>query len=371
MHSFQSPVDPTQTTDLCRYCLMCRHVCPVTYITQDEATSPHGWGLLISSVGRGLTGWNEDTVDILYQCADCGLCRAHCATDQPLPLAINAGRADVAARNLAPAVVYELQQKLQRWGNVYAAAEIPVVTGRAEAGLIVGAAAHHLHPQTVEAALKLLAATGVNAAPLAAGRETPYLPNTLGLPVEARDLAEITLADITALGASRVFVLGPGDIYAYTTLLAYLGLRWPDHVHLLDGVTFLAGQLEAGQLAFRPIDLGEYAFYDPDHTVRVPGRWSAPRRLLAALTATPPIELFWRQERAMPCGASGGLPFTQPALAAALAEARLAEAQARGVKTLITDDPQTLYHLQRYAKDIAVKGLYELLAEQLVTPRPE
>jgi Fe-S oxidoreductase len=87
--------------------------------------------------------------------------------------------------------------------------------------------------------------------------------------------------------------------------------------------------------------------------------------LLAALTTTPPIELFWRQERAAPCGASGGLPFTHPALSSALAEARLAEAQAQGVKTLVTDDPQVLHHLNHYANNIVMKGLYELLAEQV------
>ena len=365
MRPFEAPVEPTQITDLCRYCLMCRHVCPVTYVTRNEATSPHGWGLLISSVARGLTHWNPETVDILYQCADCGLCRAHCATDQPLPLAINAGRADVAARQEAPAVVYELQQKLQQWGNVYREIEAEAASGPGENGLLVGAAAHYLHPQTVEAATKLLAAGGIEVIPLAAGRETPYLPNTLGLPAEARTLAEATLAEISATGVRRVFVLAPGDIYSFTTLLDYLGLRWPEGVELRQVTDFLAGQVEAGKLAFNRTNLGDYAFYDPDHTVRVAECWAAPRRLLAEVMHVPPIELYWRQERAQPCGASGGLPFTHPALAAALAQARLAEAEAQGVKTLISDDPQVLYHLQHHTDNVTVRGLLELLAEQV------
>jgi hypothetical protein len=88
--------------------------------------------------------------------------------------------------------------------------------------------------------------------------------------------------------------------------------------------------------------------------------------LLAAVSQNPPTELFWRKERAAPSGASGGLPFTQPGLSAKLAETRLDEAQERGVKTLITDDPQTLHHLQQHNKrDIAVKSLFELLAAGL------
>ena len=74
------------TIENCRYCLMCRHICPVGHVTAKETFTPHGWGLLIASVERGLLSWNEDTVSALYNCSDCGTCRAHCVTDQPLPL---------------------------------------------------------------------------------------------------------------------------------------------------------------------------------------------------------------------------------------------------------------------------------------------
>ncbi|MFN8455502.1 MAG: hypothetical protein U0401_12680 [Anaerolineae bacterium] len=132
----------------------------------------------------------------------------------------------------------------------------------------------------------------------------------------------------------------------------------------------MAEQLAAGKLAFKPTDLLDYAFFDPDHTVRVPGRWAAPRRLLAAVSSTLPIELFWSRERAAPCGAYSGLYFTLPHMSILLAQTRLAEAAERGVRTLITDDPRVLYHLGRQAErshnSIKVMGLLELLAEQLV-----
>ncbi len=79
------------TTDNCRYCLMCRHVCPVGHVTRLETLTPHGWGLLISSGQRGLIDWTDSAVDKLYTCADCGTCQSHCVTDQPLPAAIASG----------------------------------------------------------------------------------------------------------------------------------------------------------------------------------------------------------------------------------------------------------------------------------------
>ena len=155
-----------QTTELCRYCLMCRHTCPVTYVTSNEATSPHGWGLLVSSVERGVIDWNEDTIDVLYQCADCGSCQAHCVTDQPLPLAINASRADVVRQQKAPAVVYDVQKKLQQWSNPYVEIPPAKVSERGEAALIVGTVGQHFQTVTIEAVIMLLAAAGVEVVPL-------------------------------------------------------------------------------------------------------------------------------------------------------------------------------------------------------------
>lgn len=367
MDSIQLQIDPILTTDRCRYCLMCRHVCPVTHVNRHEATSPHGWALLIASIRRGLASWNGETVNILYQCADCGLCRAHCVTDQPLPLAITASRAEVVEQQLAPASVYDLRNKLRRWSNPYLEVAPAKVTDRGEAALVVGAVGQHFQPKAVAAASKLLAATGIKVVPIAAGRETPYLAHTLGLVEEARQLGQATLEEIAAVGAKRVFVLSPGDVYTFGTLLAdSLGLAWPKEVELWEVTAFLAEKIQTKQLAFKPTELRNFTFYDPDHTVRVPGRWEAPRQLLAAITSTPPIELFWRKERAAPCG-TGGLDFTQPRLSALLAQTRLAEAQASGVQTLITDDPYTLFHLQKHATNghVVVKGLFELLAEQL------
>ncbi len=359
-----------QTTELCRYCLMCRHVCPVTHVTRSEATSPHGWGILVASVERGITTWTEDNVNTLYQCADCGLCRSHCSTDQPLPLAINAARAELVEKNFSPQAVYNLQTKLIQWQNPYVeASPTSISSSESPAVLIVGAVGHHLQPETVSAATKLLAAVGVEVTPIAIGREGAYLPNTLGLVDEACKLAQDTLAEIEQTGAKQVFVLSPEEIYTYETLLSYLGLEWPEGVELIEVTAFLADKVQAGTLNFKPASLADYTYFDPDHTVRISERWDAPRQLLGAMTDTPLIELFWRKERAAPCGASGGLPVTQPELAGQLAHSRLTEALERGAKTIITDDPRSLVHLREYALeanlDIAVEGLYELLVAHL------
>src|ERR671919_1068144 len=112
-------MDDHPTTDHCRYCLMCRHVCPVGHVTQLETLTPHGWALTITSVQRGLLTWNADTVDALYACADCGMCRTHCVTDQALPDAIVAARTEVVASGRAPQAVYDIKTILEQQGSTY------------------------------------------------------------------------------------------------------------------------------------------------------------------------------------------------------------------------------------------------------------
>jgi Fe-S oxidoreductase len=360
--------NPIATTENCRYCLMCRHTCPVGFVTNLETLTPHGWGLTIASVKRGLISWNDETIDALYSCADCGLCRAHCVTDQPLPEAIAAARAEVAAQKLAPAMVYELDSALKTWGSPFAEQRPEPVTAQGEVALFVGDDARYLWPSALEAALALLKAAGVEPVLVGVGRNNGYLASSLGLQEPAVSLARATLDEIKATGAKRLLVLTPGDYDAFHRLYdERLGLDWPEEVELMEVVDFLAQQVAAGHLHFHKVENGTpFAYVDPTHTVRVDGRYHAPRRLLTAVMGHSGVNMFWREDRAHPTG-NNALQFTQPALSDQLTQARLVDAVQAGAGRIITEDPGCLAQLSRHAPQygIQVEGLYELLASHL------
>jgi Fe-S oxidoreductase len=359
----------TAAIENCRYCLMCRHVCPVGHITRRETLTPHGWGLTIASVQRGLLTWNQDTLDVLYSCADCGTCRAHCVTDQALPAALAATRAEVTAQSLAPAVVYQVHRALQEWSNPYEKHAPEPVNGQAEFALLVGDDAQFLHTTALAGALKLLEAAGIKPVLIGIGRSTPYLASSLGFPGTARNLAQTTLNELKATGARRMLVLTPGDYYAFDRLLTEsLEIEWPKAVALQEVISLLDEKFTAGMLQFRSsTDQRPYAYIDPTHSLRVPARFEAPRRLLAGVMSTPGRELFWRKERAHPCG-NGALQFTNPHLSNHLTYARLADAQQAGAQIAFTEDPGCLSHLSRHAGrfGLHIQGFYELLADHLV-----
>lgn len=371
--------NPILATDNCRYCLMCRHVCPVGHVTRLESLTPHGWGLLIASQRRGLVTWNASSVDKLYSCADCGLCRSHCVTDQPLPDAIAAARAEVASQRLAPASLYEVNQALLAWGNPYQPAGPQPPSGQGDVALFVGDEALYVWPAALDAALTLLKAVGVEPVLIGAGRNNGYLASSLGFPDTARRLAEANLADLRATNASTLLVLSPGDLFAFRQLYdERLGIGWPAGVELQEVTLLLAERLAAGELRLGRRKLGgtegtqgnSYAYIDPAHTVRAPERMAAPRSLLAAVMPGPGVELFWRQERTHPAG-STSLKFANPQLADHLTYARLGDAVQSGARLLLSDDPGTLHALAAHAPrfGVQVQGLYELLVECLEETR--
>ena len=357
-------------TENCRHSLMCRHQCPVGNITRVETLTPHGWAQLVALERRGISSWNPSTVDALYKCADCGNCRSHCVTDQPLPEGIAAARAVVVERDLAPPIVYELAEILREWENPFVRERPLAGAGRGEVALFVGDEAHHLRPGLIDAAVRLLAHLGVEPVLIGRGRSNGYLASSLGLPAVARELALANLAELESTGARRLLLLSPGDFFAFRQMYdERLGVEIPAGVELLEMVPFLARQLESGALRPRREEDGApYAYVDPTHSVRVKERFAAPRALLSAIMGTPPRELFWREDRAYPAG-DLALQFTQPQLADALSQFRLSDAASTGAQAVVSEAAGTLVHLERHSAALGMRvlGLYELLADRLTT----
>jgi Fe-S oxidoreductase len=149
---------------------------------------------------------------------------------------------------------------------------------------------------------------------------------------------------------------------------ARLGFPWPSGVAVREVVEVLADAVADGRLGFKS-DAGvpPYTYYDPCHAPRLGRDGRAPRALLAAaLGSSGARSMFWREDRAHPCGAIGGLEFTHPAIAGRLADARLADARQSGARRLITEDPSCLSQLQsRKVADVEVRGLFDVLRQRM------
>jgi Fe-S oxidoreductase len=120
-----------------------------------------------------------------------------------------------------------------------------------------------------------------------------------------------------------------------------------------------------GDLKIRPLAMPAVTYHDPCHALALPDHAQAARQLIVALTGSAPREMLWREQRAAPCGATGGLEFIQPKLAAAMARKRLDGARDTGAEVVLTDDPHCVSHLVQHADGLPVQNLIELLAQQM------
>ena len=351
----------------CRFCLMCRHVAPVGHVTHNESLTPHGIALVASMQRRGNIPWSASTLDVLYAEPDGGNCRAHCVTDQPLPAAIAAIRAEVAAEGLAPATITQVNDRILKNHSAFGTYQPTTLQG--EWGLFVGDAGFNLVSSTMQAALNLLAACEVDAVPVGCGLDSGFIPCSLGFPDTARQQSQLCIDELQGAGVKKLLVLSPQDLFAFRQMYEErLGLPWPEEIVLIDLVDFLADQIREGCLRIKPLTKTKEhltAYVDPTHAVRLPARFDSARMLCEAILGNPPLELFWRRERAHPVG-STAIQFTRPEIGVRLTESRLEDAMSRGAQILLCDDPATLHELGlRNKYSLKVQCLFEQLLARL------
>ena len=87
--------------DACRFCWMCRHLCPVQLVTGKETNTPRAKGLQVSMLERGMT-MDKDCARTMYECLLCGACTNDCATGFDPLIFIREARTQANVLDLVP-----------------------------------------------------------------------------------------------------------------------------------------------------------------------------------------------------------------------------------------------------------------------------
>ena len=201
--------------DACRFCWMCRHLCPVQLVTGKETNTPRAKGLQVSMLERGMT-MDKDCARTMYECLLCGACTNDCATGFDPLIFIREARTQANVLDLVPPSVQKVIDRVLETGNVYGA-KVPKVSfeGIPAAGetlVWLGATARYAVPETAEALFAILKKAGVAFAALpdepASGAA---LGDLLGFVEDVRQQAKQAAEAIARSGAKRVIVLDSYD----------------------------------------------------------------------------------------------------------------------------------------------------------------
>ena len=104
--------------DNCRFCWMCRHVCPIGNATGLERNTARARAFGASMVVRGASELAE-IADNLYECSLCGACTNNCVTGFDPKVFIQQFKAELAPEGLLPEYVRALLENYMHFGNVY------------------------------------------------------------------------------------------------------------------------------------------------------------------------------------------------------------------------------------------------------------
>ncbi len=152
-----------QQVESCRFCWMCRHVCPIGNADGQERNNARARALMISYVLRG-TEKLEDAADNIYECTLCGACTNNCKTGWDPKIFISEVRTELVLSGKAPSYIKALLKRYFDKKTIFSG-EPADIYGRVEgkdALVHFGLSAVYNDQETVKKALSLLKNVSTN-----------------------------------------------------------------------------------------------------------------------------------------------------------------------------------------------------------------
>lgn len=353
-----------KNADACRFCWMCRHLCPVQLATGKESNTPRAKGLLVSMFERGLP-MDEGAAEIMYGCLLCNACTDNCVTGFDPPMYIRQARSKAMAEGLAPKYIETLADTLLSGGNLYGAPAPEVdFAGVPETGDVLvwlGQTARYSTPEVAQALFTVLRKAGV---PFAALRDEPQsgsaLYDLIGPVEEARAKAREAATAIATSGAKTLVVLDTYDAVFFLHECADFGIELPT---VVTATAYVAELVAQGKLTPRREALA-VTYHDPSRLARDLTEHEPARAILAAMGCEL-HEMFQNRQLARCCG-SALMGRYWPDVREKVAQGRWSDVPRTGVTTLVSACPQSAEALsQTVPEGYQFKDLFVLLSERI------
>lgn len=350
--------------DACRFCWMCRHICPVAGSTGNEGWTPRVRGLMISMIERGMP-YDSEIAEAMYHCTLCDACANDCATGYKPSQFIREARTLAVVENIAPAEVVELIDRISVTKSIFGehseneldalAAALPE---KAEVLLYAGQTARELKPDYALNVVELLKKSGTDFTMLKAEPESgAYLGELVGYVGEVQSAATELAARIAATGARTLVVLNPADAVVFRGEYSQWGLL--KGIEVVTATAFFAGLIRDGRLKPQPCAL-KAALHEPVKLTRGLDE-EEPFKALAAAAGIEETQLFLHGKMSR---CVGTVPFElyAPEVVREMVAVRCDDALRLGCDTIVTASPDDCMIMDKYAPDgVRVMDIYDIL----------
>ena len=344
----------------CRYCFMCRHLCPIQLQTGKEINTPRAKGLVLSMVNKGTQEFDKDMAQTMYECLICDACVNDCATGYQPPLYIREARTEAVVSGIAPESVMELIENVEKSGNIYGMEKPSFAQDGKDVLVYVGEVAACKVPQMAKSLLKVLEKAGVSAKVLenepASG---VMLADLMGYVDEAVQQAKACADAINAANLPTVVVLDSYDAEIMKQHYAEWGCEIKADV--VTATEYVAKLIEEGKIAAKSVkDLG--ACHDDDRLARTFHEF-APIRAMAKAAGFEAVEMFNTERLAKSCGSAVTLAYMENIIVK-VAGGRWDDLKRTEAKAMLTANPQSYLCLSTAVPEgMELVDLYTALAE--------
>lgn len=347
------------TTENCRFCWMCRHVCPIGNATGQERNTARARALAASMVARG-TIETEVIVDNIYECSLCGACTNNCVTGFDPKLFIQEIKTECVLNGIVPDYIRVLLDRYAQTGNVYGLPfpdELKPLYGKKQSDVlfIAGQDAVFKSSCSVQNSAKLLEKSGISFTMKESAEDTgAALWFLVGKTEETREAA-LRCAKIIN-GYKTVIVYDPVDL----KLIRHEYREWGivTEAKIVGFNEYVSDLIDAGKICvtnggneYTPQDCYAYA-RDLDDTETL-------RKLICAVGKNREMLLHGKE-----ADLAGSLLMNEymPGVMKNTAQKRFDDALAAGCRTLVTENPAE-YEL---LKEVCPEGCRVLSAEEMI-----
>lgn len=164
-----------QQAESCRFCWMCRHVCPIGNADGQERNNARARALMVQYVIRG-TEKLEDISDNMYECTLCGACTNNCKTGWDPKIFIQEVKTQIILEGKAPQHILQLLERYMKKGNVFGAKSPKIYKGKENGDvlLLLGQNAALKDEKASQKAVELLEKGGLKVALSEKADDTGY-----------------------------------------------------------------------------------------------------------------------------------------------------------------------------------------------------
>ena len=251
--------------DNCRFCWMCRHICPIGNATGLERNTARARALGLSLVNRGAYGI-EEVIDNVYECACCGACTKECVTGWDPVMFLKAARLDAALDGKLPEYINVLVDKTLETGNAYGMTAPAKTLNDAFAAhqkktdtlFFLGVDARYLAPDAAKTAIALMEKIGdftLLENELPSGQQLEYLISMTNETKEQFTACAEQLKDY-----QKIVVYDPQDAKVFLHDYKEQGIALPEVVTF---TAFLAEKIKTGKKY-----MADAAYQDPFQLAR-------------------------------------------------------------------------------------------------------